>query len=83
MRDWILTEVEARNIQRLMHLLAPQTHVAEYQLGAAAIQILIAESAGASANRLEKSTKRLLLATYILVALTLLLAVLTIALLQQ
>ena len=66
-----------------MHLLAPQTHVAEYQLGSAAIQILIAESAGACANRLEKSTKRLLLATYILVALTLLLAVLTIALLQQ
>jgi hypothetical protein len=77
MREWILTETDPRKIQELFHLISVLTHGSEFALGKQAIGILIAESADASAHRLEKSTKHLLLITYVLVALTLVLAVFT------
>jgi hypothetical protein len=82
-REWILTEPEPRRIQELFRLISIHSHSAEFSLGQNAVRILIAESADASAHRLEKSTKRLLLATYILVALTLILTVFTYCLMKH
>jgi hypothetical protein len=77
MREWILQEKDPRKIQELFHIVSVNAHAAEFALGQNAIRILIAESTDASAQRLEKSTKRLLLATYVLVAITLLLTYFT------
>jgi len=80
---WILTETDPRKIQELFHLIAVITHPAEFELGRAAIDILNAESATASAERLEASTKHLLCITYVLAALTIGLLLLTYVLVKH
>jgi hypothetical protein len=77
MREWILTEKEPRNLQEIFRFVSIHTHSAEFALAQNAVRILIAESADASAQRMEESTKRLLWATYILVILTVFLTVFT------
>jgi hypothetical protein len=82
-RDWILSERDPRKLQELFHHVSVHSHSGEYELARTAIEILIAESAGASAQRLEKSTKHLLFLTYVLVALTAILAILTYLLMKH
>jgi hypothetical protein len=83
MREWILAESDPRKIQQLFHTIAIQTHSAEYQLARTAIEILIAESAERSSQRLERHTKHLLVITYFLAVLTAGLLLLTFALLKH
>ena len=83
MREWILTEPDPRKIQELFHNIAIETHSAEYQLARTAIEILLAESAERSTERLERHTKHLLFITYVLAALTAGLLVLTYVLMKH
>src|SRR2546423_7838052 len=83
MREWIRTEKDPRKLQQLFDHISINTHRAEYELARTAIEILISETAEASARRLEKSTKHLLVLTYVLAAFTAILAYLTFLLLKH